>query len=114
VSEPVFPDGYPESHKGPLSEWWQHKKEIGKVYKPTGWKNLLSEQIKVPSDQLAANVAFSISNNWQGIYEAKQLRPSGSGYSNGKRPANADDIPPASSEPGYVEPILTQDDLRPF
>lgn len=102
---PTFPDNYPESHKPILSLWWQHKKEKGKGYKPTGWTTLCNVHRTTPPDQLAADVQASIASNYDGIHPAKA---NGGSYS-GKRPANADDIPPASSEPGYIEPVITDD-----
>jgi uncharacterized protein YdaU (DUF1376 family) len=103
-----WPSDFPETHKPALRLWWQHKKEKGKTYKPTGWATLCNQQKEKSAEALTADVESSIASNYDGLFPSK---PNSNGGSYGKRPANADDIPPASSEPGYVEPVITGDEL---
>jgi len=73
-TEPEFDLLDPPEFQEQLKLFWQHRKEIGKAYKPTGWQQALAKARQMPAHQLKAAVAHSIANGYQGIFE-----PSGNG-----------------------------------
>lgn len=90
--EPDFPDDLPESHRAPLKLWWQHKRQIGKGYKPIGWQQLIAEHRAKPAEALAAAVAYSIANNYQGLFTP---RPEQNGqHRPPSRPCDISDVNP--------------------
>jgi hypothetical protein len=69
---PEFPDDLPEAYREPLRLWWQHKRETGKGYKPTGWAQLIASQRAYPADVVAASVAHSIASNYAGLFPPRE------------------------------------------
>ena len=68
----IFAADFPETHKPSLALWWDHKREKGQSYKPTGWKTLCTQQARKSADQVLRDVEFSIANNYAGIFADKQ------------------------------------------
>jgi len=68
----------PENRRKIFMEWLQYKREKGQTYKPTGFKNLVSEWKDVSDEDLLKAIKSSSSKNYDGLF-----LPSGS--NSGKR-----------------------------
>ena len=70
LSAPEFSPSDSDEFKAVLTDWWQHKRELGKPYRPTGWATLLRQSRAVPLADLRRNVEHSMANGYQGIFPA--------------------------------------------
>ena len=58
----------PEDRRKIFEEWLQYKKEKGQTYKPTGFKNLVSEWKDVSDSELLKAIKSSSSKNYDGLF----------------------------------------------
>jgi hypothetical protein len=68
----TFPDKMPDGYREPLTTWWNHKREKGQTYKPTGWATLVKQQMRKPLAQVIRDVENSVANNYAGIFAARE------------------------------------------
>jgi hypothetical protein len=58
-----------ESFIAAFADWMQHRKEIGKSYKPLGLKTLISQLAEWGPEKSIASIRRSIANGYQGLFE---------------------------------------------
>lgn len=58
----------PEPRRKIFMEWLKYKREKGQTYKPTGFKNLVSEWKNVSDDDLLKAIKSSSSKNYDGLF----------------------------------------------
>jgi len=75
ASSLVFPGDFSESRKETFTLWAEYKAERKEVYKPLGWKALLTEYQKMSDVDLAAAIQFSMAKGYKGIFadQSQQL-----------------------------------------
>lgn len=69
---PEFPLDLPTEYRGPLTEWWEYKRERREGYKAKGWEVLVRQQQRFPVAQVKASVEVSMANNWAGLFTERQ------------------------------------------